>query len=636
MLLRKINTYEPTNVNYGGGDKYGANIHGVCVQVNQYVWDMIKILNKNGLYGFHFEAKLGKNKTIVILRHEHQELLNKAKVLLQHSHEYSEIVFLTRLKKKKSSKTMWVILGILLFLSLTSWLLFTLYEKEIIFNVDTSSNVLKHKNIQDNGEIHVEEIEIDIEKIKALKETFDESNNSIDPATMKAMEITTSIISSMVSEEEKAKYSTKEFVKSFKGKSGIKFVLKDGNLSKDFNATIKDLNSYAMGFVKDNNFSLALQCYDKIVTKDNRTVSRNDLIIAFANKSELEEQLGKDINREESYHQLLKLIDSNSSVEGLKKYGLTKAMTIAKLSNLYKKNNKIELSKKALIQSEEIYKNLMLELKKDGNVNPQQLGWSLNFLANFYLNVKKDFLLAIEIRKEALTIYKKLAKEKPKKFTLDYYKTLNSLGKSYLLNGNSDLAYEIFLKGKKLIKKRFSRNSLSYKIYSSLSLRALGKVNVVKKKFMNARKHYTSAQKIYTNLALKNKKYSEKIIEIEEDFAYLEWKEGNSDISINRYKKVIRAYGQMNKKTPLKYNLKASKVLNDLASVYIYSKNFIEAEIRLFHSISLAKKIIILNPKDAKKLLSQSYTSLAYIALLEKNKQGALEYYKQSLMVKNN
>ena len=632
--MRKINTYEPTDVNYGGGDKYGANIHGVCVQVNQYVWDMIKILNKNGLYGFHFEAKLGKNKTIVILRHEHQKLLNKAKVLLKDSHEYSEIVFLTRLKKKKSSKTIWIFLGLLLLLGLISWLLFTLYEKKIIFNFDTLSNISQHKIIKSDDEIHVEEIEIDIVKLKALKESFDESNNSIDPATMKAMEITTSIISSMVSEEEKAKYSSKNLVQSFKGKSGIKFVLKDGNLSKDFNATIKDLNSYAMGFVKDNNFSLALQCYDKIVTKENRTVSKNDLIIAFANKSVLEEQLEKDIKREESYHQLLKLIDSNSSVEGLKKYGLTKAMTIAKLSNLYKKNNKIELSKKALIQSEEIYKNLMLELKKDGNVNPQQLGWSLNFLANFYLNVKKDFLLAIEIRKEALTIYKKLAKEKPKKFTLDYYKTLNSLGKSYLLNGNSDLAYEIFLKGKKLIKKRFSQNSLSYKVYSSLSLRALGNVEVVNKKFINARKYYTSAQNFYSHLVLKNKKYSEKILELEEAFAYLEWKEGNSEISIKRYKKIIRAYGQMNKKSPLKYNLKIAKVLNGLASVQISTKNFIEAEIRLFHSISLAKKIIILNPKDAKKLLSQSYTSLAYIVLLEKNKQGALEYYKQSIFFK--
>ena len=627
LLSKKRNTYEPTDVTYGGGDEYGANIHGVCIQVNQYVWDMIKILNQNGLYGFHFEAKLGKNKTIVILRHEHQKLLDKGKFLLKDAHEYSEIIFLTRLKKKKNSKTVWIILGLILFLTLGGWLLSSLYQKKIIFNFDTSKSFIKDNFINEKKEIHVEEVEIDIAKLKALKEIFDDKNNSIDPTTMKAMEITTSIISSMVSEEEKGKYSSKDFVKSFRGKSGIKFVLKNGNLSEDFNATVKDLNAYAMGFIQDNNLSLALQCYDKIVTKDNRTISKDELLMAFINKSSLEEQLGREGSQKESYYQLLEIIHSNG-MENLEKYGLTEAFTWSKLSMLYKDLNETQLFKKALYKSEEIYKNLIFELKRAEKVNDKALSRSLNFLANFYMEVKKDFLLSIEIRKEALAIYKKT----PKKFTLEYYKTLNSLGKSYLLNANISLAYKSYSEGKKLIKRRFNRNSLSSKIYLALSLRALGKVEVVNEKFISARKYYTDAQKIYSKLALKNKKYSEKNIEIEEAFAYLEWREGSSDISINRYKKVIRIYGQLNKKTPLKYNFKISKALNSLASVQIHTKNFIEAEIGLFRSIGVAKKIITLHNREAKILLSQSYTSLAYIALLEKNRQGALDYYKQSLM----
>lgn len=632
--MSKKNTYEPTDVNYGGGDEYGANIHGVCIQVNQYVWDMIKILNTNNLYGFHFEAKLGKSKTIVILRHENQELLDKAKHLLRDSHEYPNTVFLTRLKKKKSSKTVWIILALVFSLALGSWLLYSLYEKKIIFNFDTSLSIPQNKSTTIDNEVHIEEVEIDIEKLKALKEIFDDSNNSIDASTMKMMEITTSIISSMVSEEEKAKYSSKNLVESFKGKSGIKYVLKDGNLSKDFNATVKELNDYATGFIKDNNISLALKCYDKIVTKDNRTVSTNDLVVAFANKAQLEEQLGEEGEAKDSYHKLLEVIHSTGSLK-LKKYGLAEAITLSKLSTLYNDLNETQLSQKALVKSEEIYKNLMVELKKDGAVNDSQLGWSLNFLAEFYFNIKKDFHLSIEIRKEAINIYKKLAQKKPKKFALLYYQTLNSLGKTYLFNSQPNLAYKTYLEGESIIIKMFKSNSIRSKIYLALSSRALGKVEIVKKKFNSAKKYYDNALGIYIKLASKDKKYNEKIIEIEEALAYLDAKKGNKEIAIKRYKNVILSYSKMNKKEPLKYNFKISKVLNALASVHIKSKNYIEAEIVLFRAISSTKKIITLSYKDSKKLLAESYASLGYIAMIEGNKQGALEYYKKSISFKD-
>ena len=140
---------------------------------------------------------------------------------------------------------------------------------------------------------------------------------------------------------------------------------------------------------------------------------------------------------------------------------------------------------------------------------------------------------------------------------------------------------------------------------------------------------------IYIKLASKDKKYNEKIIEIEEALAYLDAEKGNKEIAIKRYKNVILSYSKMNKKEPLKYNFKISKVLNALASVHIKSKNYIEAEIVLFRAISSTKKIITLSYRDSKKLLAESYASLGYIAMIEGNKQGALEYYKKSISFKD-
>ena len=621
-MRKKINTYEPTDINYHGGMEYGANIHAVSVQVNQYVWDMIKILNSNNLYGFNFQAKIGIKKTIVIMRHEDKELLDTARKLLKDFHSDFDFVFFAKLKRKRTDKTVWIVLGVIISTALLGWLLLVLYEKELIFKSDSKET--SYSKIVKQDTLKVQEIEIDIDKLNALKDTFSEQNNSIDEPIMKMMEITTSVISSLVSEEEKAKYSSKHLVESFKGKSGIKFVAKDKNLSSDFNATVKELNSYAQGFIKDNNVSMALRCYDRVLKGDTNSSSDDEVLLTLIRQSELYENIGDSLNAKDSYGKVLELTQKLAKDDFLK-YGFSKAWSLTKVLQIGQDLNQSISNNKALQKAEEIYTALLDEFRKkalDGKtINQSMLAWSLNFLADFYEKDKKEHTVSTEMRKEAILIYEKLSKKEPKKYLTIHYKTLNSLAKSYLKHHKIALASKSYTKGLSLAK-------MLPKKYKALSLSALGMVEIANDDFDRAGRYYANALKVYKKHP---KKYAVDIIAMESLFAGLEAKKGNYKLAEQRYKKVILSYKKMNRKKPLEYNLHIAKELNKLASLkFSVSKNFLDAEIKVFEAISLCKKAKEIEYKKAKLLQADSYRYLAYLATLEQNMQTAWDYYQKA------
>ncbi|HIC77828.1 MAG TPA: hypothetical protein EYP02_01480, partial [Sulfurovum sp.] len=98
------NSYESTDVNSGAGQQYGSDIHGVTIQTNRVIWDMIKILNREEMFGFYFTAKIAVKKTIVIMYHEDKMMLNRGKHLLREFKDIDNILFLAKIKKPKKSK----------------------------------------------------------------------------------------------------------------------------------------------------------------------------------------------------------------------------------------------------------------------------------------------------------------------------------------------------------------------------------------------------------------------------------------------------------------------------------------------------------------------------------------------------
>lgn len=612
-MAKQKNTYTLTDVTHNGAIKHVTNIHNTNIQMNQNIWEMIKILNKNELYGFNLEAKVGTNKTLITLRHEDEKLLDEAKELLRDFYKKSDFLFFTKVIEKKSSKTMWIILAISILLILFARLFWGLYEKELIFTSnDNASFTSKATEELSNAPTVIQEIEINIKKLNSLRETFSEQNNSMNDKAMHAMEITTSVISSLVSEEEKKKYSTQNLVKSFKGKSGIRFVAKDGNLSRDFNATIKELHAYGKKFISDGHISLAIQSFDRALEQNTTQFNQDNKLLLLASQGELYEKLNKPKEAEKSYSEMLK-ISGNLAKDNFKKYGLNEAFVNAKLATLYGDLNQTNLESKALKNAETLYHNIIFEFRKkskDNKVDQARLAWALNFMVSFYEKNHKDPLLIMKLREEIVNIYKKLSKKNPKDFALKYYKSINSLGKSYLLIHKLDLAYKAYSNSLNVAKKVLKKPQ-----YQALSLRALAMVQIKKKSLKLAETYYNNALKIYRK---SRKKYKFELLELRSSLAYLEIRKGNFKLAEQQYKQIVLSYKKINEKEPLKYNLQISKNLNELASLYLLNtKEPIKAKVKLIEAIYFAKNVKKTERKEAKELLMRSYQKLMYLSLLQ-------------------
>jgi len=630
--LSNKNSYENTDVTFHGGVEYGSDIHGVSIRTNQIVWDMIKILDKNMMFGFHFSAKISTHKTVIVMTHTDINMLNKAKHLLTDFNNIPNIIILSKVKQEEKRDRLFKILLIIFILAIVLFGLFEiglyLYNsKSFLFNQDNKRDFLLDAN-------NTTTVKIDVKKLKALKESFDKENEPLKPEVIKALDVTTAIISDVVPPSEKAKYSSEELVKNFKGKGGVKFVLDEGNMSsKDFNATVKELNSYAMDFVKNKNLNGALKCYTKIV--ENRAIKGEEKANLLSKKGNLEQLMG-DLNAsKESYLQSLKitkeLADSN-----FQKYVATEAFNLAKLSNITRDLNRTVEAQKDLELAENRYKQGLDRFEKLYKKNPKKYGedlaWNYNILANFYLDDVEDLNKSIFYRKKALKLYKQLYKNNNRLFRLSLFKTYNSLGKTYMELDDIELSKKSYKKGFKVIEKGKNKR------YIALSYHNLGFIYAKDREFKKADINYQKALKLYkkldTNQTENGISYKDEIMEINYNISSLYSYRGRFKEAESRYKKIIAEYKEL--KNP-KYRANIAKVQNSLSWIYISQdkfKNYKEAKKLLDNSIILANSIKEDNFKEYKEVLSKSYSYLAHLSLLENRLDISLLYYQKSLSLK--
>lgn len=490
MFRNKKNFYDSTKVDRNGGKEYGSDIHAVSIRTNHIIWDMIKELDREELFGFYFTANISLHKTVIIMHHEDKFMLKEGREKLKGFHDISNVLLLTKVivfKPKKGVARLVTILSIILLSSLGSYFVYIYKDKifahRTIFSIESSRD-----------EFETENIEIDVKKLRMLKENFEKHQEEpVEKAIKKSMEMSVTVISSMVSDSEKEKYRSEDLVKNFKGKSGIKFVLKDTNMSsEDFNLSVKDLNSYVSKFLKDNNSSELLKGYSSAILSD-KSAKKEDLAEAYSDMGDLYRDTNMDKKAELSYNKSLKLSEK-LEIQNPSKYGTYTAHTLTKLAHIYRDSNRSTLAVEKIGEAESrylkvvsIYRNLS---KKYPKKFQKQLAWSLNMLSNFYHNEKADFKKSIKTRREALYIYQKLAKESPKEFTLELFQTFNSLAKSYTLSKRYKLAEEKYQKAlllsDKLEKKRLP-------IFKAEVYNSLAQVDIAQVKLKEAKKNIESS-----------------------------------------------------------------------------------------------------------------------------------------------
>jgi len=625
------NTYVATDITNGGGVEYGSDIHGVTIRTNHIVWDMIKILDKNSLFGFHFQTKIASHKTIIIMTHPDQDMLERAKKLLFDFYDISGVLFLAKVKKKKKSKKA---LKIVLGFSILALVLFGLFEIGLYFykNYSYYFPTKEETKIVDDNNVTV--IKLDIKKLKAIKESFDKENSPIEPKMMKALDITTAIISDMVPPSEKAKYSSKELVKNFKGKGGIKFELDDSNQSADFNKSLQELKSYATNFVKKKKLDDAIKCYNKILKSKEKNIKDIDIANTLSQKANLEKLVGELNISKQDYIKSLE-ITKELVKHNPQNYIATEAFNLVKLSQVEKDLNQSKIAQKAIEKAKQKYHKGLMKFEKLYKKSPKKysndLAWNYNIVANFYLDDQKDLNKSIFYRRKALTLYQKLYKKRPKKFILELFKTTNSLAKTYMKIGNIKQAKTDYQNGFKLISKT------KYKEYIALSYHNLAIVFTKNSEFKEALIKYNRAEKLYKLLEQNSTdSFQEHIVQIHYDKAYMYSYQKKFKLAKDSYIKVIQEYKKLNKKTKI-YNGKIAKTQNQIAWIYITQqkfRNYTKAQKVIASSIRLAYSIKKDNLTEYKDVLAQSYSYLAHLSLLQNHIDKSLGYYEKSLSIK--
>ena len=528
MLSKQKNYYKATDVNKGGGKQYGSDIHGVTIQTNQVIWDMIKILDRNEEYGFYFTAKIAVKKTIIIMNHEDEEMLERGKKLLRGFHDIPKFIFLAKVKKSKSKKNIkaWIIAISMLSLLMGS-AYFVYLNKEYLIKASEALFPVKEKSIEEKNEskeIVEEVVQIDIKKLKALQESFDkQEKDPLQEKITKGMQMSVAVISSMVSDEEKAKYSSKDLVKNFKGKSGLKFELKkdENTTDEEFDMSVKELNSYVGEFIKDNNSSELLKGYDKVL-KEDKSASKSDLAIAHNEIGDLYIDVKEFEKAEESFSKSLTLSKSLAQKDPITYTGCV-ALNLTKLSEVDEKLNQKKKAKKELDKAEEAYLKVLTIYRKLEEKNPKKfqtnIAWSLNMLANFYHDKREDFKESIKYRKEAVDIYKKLAKKEPKIFEESLFKTFSSLAISYSSIDKLKLAKEYYHKSLSIMEKKAKEEGDDrYTIPIAMVYNSLAWIDLSTSKFTEAKKKINHTFSLFTK---EDEEDKESKIVLSTSYAYL-------------------------------------------------------------------------------------------------------------------
>ena len=682
LLKKKKNTYTATDINTNGGVQYGSNIHQVTLQMNQSVWDMMKVLKKENLFGFHIESKISKSKIVIILNHKDKESLEQAKKVLKDSFYDDNILFLTKVIEKKKSnfvRNSYVFIALSSALGVSAYAGFEWYQKNTNPLIVTGE---KNYDKELHNEVVIEKVEIDAKKLLALKEVFVEESQF--DGIKKAMAITTDIISMSVSEEEKAKYSTEALVKNFKGKSGIEFVLKESNsteveelhkISKDFIATnhkelnkivsnqssreelvsllkeskefdsfledknnsslninVKELDGYAKAFMEENHKELAEKCYSKALKDYNLT--NNDKAYLLIQKAFIALDRNESEKAKENYLlslDIYKKLSKKNSVDISNK----EAFVLEQLSWYKEGKEKIKLLK----EIEDIYLNDIQKLRKLSKKNSKKyekkLAKELHHIGNFYFNYLNNRDKAISFNKEATDIYKRVKRKDKNSLDRDYLTATYDLVNKYNSIGAFTKSEKNLLEILSLLKPLENEQSLSDK---AELFKELGTLYSKMKTFKKAEKYYLLSLNRYSDLIEKNYyKYKPMELKVKLDKTVYLVKMKKFAEAEKNYKSILMDYDQLSHNKSTAYNIEMVKVWNSFAKMLFLKgdKNEIQKVQRYINnSLKLSTKVIKEESLEVKEVQSQSYFYLALLFELNNNFDKVDSYYQKALKAK--
>ncbi len=555
MFKKKKNTYDATSVIKGGGVEYGSSIHGIAISVNQVIWDMMKVLKEKKLFGFHFKAKLGVKRTIVVMTHPDKKMVERGKKVLHEFQEIENIILLAKIETssdtssddptRQNREILWKsktgISSIIGILSVLAGIVFYIMNNPAEKEPQTQA---KTEPIQQPINI-VKNIEINAEMMEIISKNFDNKENKLVKSVLaNVLEITTSTdILEKIPLFEKVTLDKEAIIKSYQDPN-ITFTLTNAKGSS------QALNEFALEYAKENNISQAKSIYQDLIKLGKEAGKKNPehlkgVAQTLNNLGDAYIQEGKIKKAEKAYQKALN-IHKKLETKKPSQYALHKAWDLTKLAQLYENQKKHTKAKefytkaqKQYQQAVEIYRTLV---KKDAKKFQPYLAWSLNTLANTYLNPEENLSQAVQPKEEALSIYKKLEKEYPKEYTEHLLLTLYTTGSLYNqleLYKKAEVRYHEVVTHSKEI----NSTTIRVKEYQGKALNSLAWIHTKQPKlrdFEKAKLELHEAIKLYNVLIVKNPKQYNPILSLSySNLGYIATIEEKIDLAINSYKKAI-------------------------------------------------------------------------------------------------
>jgi tetratricopeptide (TPR) repeat protein len=605
MFGKDKNSYDDTSVMRQGGKEYGSDIHGVALRVNKHVWDMLKVLKKKKLFGFHFSARLGVKNTVVIMTHKDRDMLNLGQKALHEFQDIDGIIILSKVKKshdfkndlivESSSDVPWksktgistIIATLLIISGAVYYIMKQNQEKKIIPKEDNLTIAEKQVDIEKN-------IEINIQLMNALSRSFDnKENKKVKEVLAQVLEISTSTdILEKIPGYEKVELDNNKIVSAYQDPN-LKYVIKDSN------GSMKELNEMAQAYTKENNITKAKGILKELIKIGKEAGSKN---------IESQEGVAKNLNTlgetylkegdkkgaKESFNEALE-ISSGLAKKDMTKYGDTLAQTHNSIGDFHLQENRVEDAEKSYSEAIRVHKRLA---SKNHQLYDMRIAKELAKLGtvNLFLNNKKRakrLYKEAEVRhKRIVELYRNLVKKEPKIYKPHLAYALNNLANLYL----------------------YREQNISQAIEPS-----------------------KEALSIYKELdKIEPQKYSEFLILTLHKIASIYNKKERFDIAQKKYKEVIRYSREQNS---TKYDEHIAKSLNALAWIYTKEpklRDLKKAKEQLYQAIKLYSKLMRKNPKRFNTILSLSYSHLGYIATIEEESEIASKMYKKALEIVDN
>jgi tetratricopeptide (TPR) repeat protein len=262
-----------------------------------------------------------------------------------------------------------------------------------------------------------------------------------------------------------------------------------------------------------------------------------------------------------------------------------------------------------------------------------QKAMTLNNLGNLYRDIK-EFKQAETAFHEALTLYRKLAKDNPAAFEADVAMTLNNLGILYCNMKEFKLAETAYQEALTLYQKLAKDNPAAFEADVAMTLNNLGILYCNMKEFKQAETAFHEALTLYRKLAKDNPAAFEADVAMTLNNVGLLYK------NINEYKEAESAYQEaltirrkLAKENPAAFEADVATTINNLGNLYVNIKEFKQAETAYQEALTIHRKLAKDNPAAFEAEVAITLINNAVLKLNMDNVNVAITLLEEGLII---